>query len=50
MQGAPVGGVGIASTTTLKIKNFDDYDQKLYRHNSGWTYAAKTPGTWAQWT
>ena len=25
--GAPVGGVGIASTTTLKIKNFDDYDQ-----------------------
>ena len=45
--GAPVGGVGIASTTTLKIKNFDDYDQSYTDITSGWTYASRTPGTWA---
>ena len=45
--GAPINSVGIASTTTLKIKNFDDYDQSYTDITSGWTYAARTPGTWA---
>ena len=41
-------GVGIASTTTLKINNYDDY---LENHADGedtdYTWAAKNPGTWA---
>ena len=40
-------GVGIASTTTLKINNYDDY---LENHADGedtdYTWAAKNPGTW----
>ena len=38
-------GVGIASTTTLQIYNYDDY---LNNHQSDatFTYAAKNPGTW----
>jgi hypothetical protein len=38
-------GVGIASTTTLKIYNYDDY---LNNHQSDatFTYSAKNPGTW----
>jgi hypothetical protein len=41
-------GVGIASTTALKIENYDDY---LENHADGednnYTWAAKNPGTWA---
>ena len=38
-------GVGAASTT-LKIKNYDDYEQN-YQDNSSFTWAAKNPGAWA---
>jgi hypothetical protein len=39
-------GVGIASTTSLKIKNFDDYEAN-YKTATNFTYGAKNPGTWA---
>ena len=39
-------GVGIASTTTLKINNYDDYQQNHKDGDSTFTYAAKNPGTW----
>ena len=39
-------GVGIASTTTLKIKNYDDY-QSNYSATTAYTYGAKNPGSWA---
>jgi len=39
-------GVGIASTTTLKIKSYDDYQQN-YKTATNFTYAAKNPGRWA---
>ena len=39
-------GVGIANTTTLKIKNYDDY-QENYKTSTNFTYAAKNPGKWA---
>jgi hypothetical protein len=39
-------GVGIANTTTLKIKNYDDY-QSNYKSATNFTYAAKNPGKWA---
>ncbi len=39
-------GVGIASTTTLKIKNYDDY-QSNYSATTEYTYGAKNPGSWA---
>ena len=45
--GAPLSNVAIGWTDTLKIKNFDDYDQNYTDITSGWTYGAKTPGTWA---
>ena len=39
-------GVGIASTTTLKIKNYDDYLNN-YSTATDFYYAAKNPGSWA---
>ena len=39
-------GVGIASTSSLKIKNYDDY-QASYTSASNFSWAAKTPGSWA---
>lgn len=38
-------GVGIASTTSLKIDNYDDYTNN---HSAGtnYTYGAKNPGSW----
>ena len=39
-------GVGIASTTTLKIKNYDDYINN-YDESTNYYYAAKNPGSWA---
>jgi hypothetical protein len=39
-------GVGIASTTTLKIKNYDDYINN-YSDATNYNYAAKYPGSWA---
>ena len=38
-------GVGIASTSTLKIKNYDDYNAS-YTSASNFSWAAKTPGSW----
>ena len=39
-------GVGIASTSTLRIDNFDDYQNN---HSSGtnYTWSSKNPGSWA---
>ena len=39
-------GVGIASTTLLKINNYDDYQENHKESDSSYTYAAKNPGTW----
>ena len=39
-------GSDSAYDTSLKIKNYDDYTEN-YTSDTGWTYAAKTPGTWA---
>jgi hypothetical protein len=39
-------GVGIASTTVLKIKNYDDYINN-YSEATNFTFAAKNPGSWA---
>ena len=39
-------GVGIAATTTLKIKNYDDYGNN-YESATDFYYAAKNPGSWA---
>jgi phage tail sheath protein FI len=38
-------GVGIGSTSTLKIKNYDDYFAN-YSTATNFTYAAKNPGSW----
>ena len=39
-------GVGAASTTSSKIKNYDDYEEN-YSSATNFTYAARNPGTWA---
>jgi hypothetical protein len=39
-------GVSIASTTSAKIKNYDDYIQN-YENATNFYYAAKNPGKWA---
>jgi len=39
-------GVGIASTTVLKIDNYDDY-QTNHISATDFTFAAKNPGSWA---
>ena len=38
-------GVGIAQTTTLKIKNRDDYEES-YQTATNFAWAAKNPGSW----
>ena len=40
-------GVGIASTTTLRIDNFDDYQINHSCKSTNFTFAAKNPGSWA---
>ena len=40
-------GVGTASTTSVKIKNFDNYNSTWSGDGVQFTYAAKNPGTWA---
>ena len=35
------------SSTTLKIKNFDDYNANYSGDTVTWGFAAKTPGSWA---
>ena len=39
-------GVGIASTTSLTIENYDDYNNN-YSTASNFYWAAKNPGSWA---
>ncbi len=39
-------GVGIASTTSLKIKNYENYNSS-HSTATNFTFAAKTPGSWA---
>ena len=39
-------GVGIASTSSLKIDNYDDYTNN-HSEGNNFTFAAKNPGTWA---
>jgi hypothetical protein len=39
-------GVGIASTTSLKIKNYENYNA-VHSNATNFTFAAKTPGSWA---
>lgn len=39
-------GVGIASTSSAKIKNYDDYKQN-FDTATNFYYAAKNPGSWA---
>ena len=40
-------GVGIASTTTLKIKNYDDYSNN-HESPTDYYFAAKNPGSWSE--
>jgi len=39
-------GVGVANTTTLKIKNYDDYSNN-YDTATDFVYSAKNPGSWS---
>ena len=39
-------GVGIASTSSLKIDNYDDYTSN-HSDGNNFTFAAKNPGSWA---
>jgi len=39
--------VGYASTTALKIKNYDDYTANYSEDSVNWVFAAKNPGSWA---
>lgn len=40
-------GVGIASTTSLRVDNFDDYNNN-HTSDSSFYWAAKNPGHWAE--
>jgi hypothetical protein len=39
-------GVGIASTSSLQVNNYDDYINN-HQNDSTFSYSAKNPGTWA---
>jgi len=40
-------GVSAASTTSAKVKNFDDYNSNWSDDAVSFTYASKNPGSWA---
>ena len=40
-------GVGMAYTTSVKIKNFDDYEANHSDDIADYVFAAKNPGSWA---
>ena len=40
-------GVGMAHTTAIKIKNFDDYEANYSDDVANYVFAAKNPGSWA---
>ena len=46
LRNANVGAVGVATTTTLKIKSYEDY-QNNYESTSSYRLAARNPGDWA---
>lgn len=46
LRNANVGAVGVASTSTLKIKSYEDYKNN-YESTSSYRFAARNPGTWA---
>jgi len=46
LRNANVGAVGVASTSTLKIKSYEDYKNN-YESTSSYRLAARNPGTWA---
>ncbi len=46
LRNANVGAVGIATSTTLKIKSYEDY-QNNYESTSSYRLAARNPGDWA---
>ena len=39
-------GVGIASTSPLRVDNYDDYEQN-HTTDTSWYYAARNPGAWS---
>ena len=46
LRNANVGAVGVASTSSLKIKSYEDYKNN-YESTSSYRFAARNPGTWA---
>ena len=46
LNNANVGAVGVASTSSLKIKSFEDY-QNNYEDNVSYRLAARNPGSYA---
>ena len=46
LKNANVGAIGIASTSTLKIKSYEDYKNN-YESTSSYRLAARNPGSWA---
>ena len=46
LNNANVGAVGVASTSSLKIKSFDDY-QNNFEDNTSFRLAARNPGSYA---
>ena len=46
LNNANVGAVGVASTSSLKIKNFDDYENN-FEDNVSYRLAARNPGSYA---
>ena len=46
LKNANVGAVGVASTSSLKIKSYEDYKNN-YESTSSYRLAARNPGSWA---
>jgi hypothetical protein len=42
-----LGGISTVGDNTLKIKNFDDYNQNYADDIASYIFSAKTPGSWA---
>ena len=46
LNNANAGSAGVASDTSLYLKNYDDYKLN-FQSDSGWYWAAQNPGQWA---
>jgi len=46
LNNANAGSAGVASDTSLYLKNYDDYKLN-FQTDSGWYWAAQNPGQWA---